>query len=276
MRSRRRHLLLGAACALVLGGARAQSIEVIELRHRSAEDLLPLLRPFVETGGAISGQGSQLMVRASPANLGQLRELLATLDRPPRQLLITVRQDRAEERAQDNASTSGTVIVSSRRGVTGNATVEASNSRTVGTRNTGQTLRVMEGGRAMIGIGVAIPFTFKQYVPSAKGGGLTETQATAFYEAVTGFAVRPTLAGNVVTLELSPVDAVVTAQGLERAQLMTRVQGRLGEWIALGDADLREQSRRTGSAGVGTQSMSSQRGVWVKVEEAGASLAPQR
>ena len=113
MRSRRRHLLLGAACALVLGGARAQSIEVIELRHRSAEDLLPLLRPFVETGGAISGQGSQLMVRASPANLGQLRELLATLDRPPRQLLITVRQDRAEERAQDNASTSGTVIVSS-------------------------------------------------------------------------------------------------------------------------------------------------------------------
>jgi hypothetical protein len=276
MRSRRRHLLLGAACALVLGGARAQSIEVIELRHRSAEDLLPLLRPFVETGGAISGQGSQLMVRASPANLGQLRELLATLDRPPRQLLITVRQDRAEERAQDNASTSGTVIVSSRRGVTGNATVEASNSRTVGTRNTGQTLRVMEGGRAMISIGVALPFTFKQYVPAQKGGGLTETQATAFYEAVTGFAVRPTLAGNVVTLELSPVDAVVTAQGVERAQLMTRVQGRLGEWIALGDADLREQSRRTGSAGVGTQSMSSQRGVWVKVEDANSGAAAPR
>jgi len=276
MRARRRHLLLGAACALALGGVRAQSIEVIDLRYRTAEDLLPLLRPFVEPGGALTGQGSQLMVRASPANLSQLRDLLATLDRPPRQLLITVRQDRAEERTQDSVSGSGGVIVSSRRGVSGNATVEASNSRAVGTRNTGQTLRVMEGGRAMISIGVAIPFTFKQYVPNPKGGGLTETQATSFYEAVTGFAVRPTLAGNVVTLELSPVDAVVTPQGVERAQLMTRVQGRLGEWIALGDADLREQSRRAGASGVGTQSMSSQRGVWVKVEDAAAAVAAPR
>jgi hypothetical protein len=272
----RRRLLLGAACGLALGAAGAQPIEVIDLRYRTAEDLLPLLRPFMEPGGALTGQGSQLMVRASPANLAQLRELLATLDRPPRQLLITVRQDRADERAQDSVSASGGVIVSSRRGVSGNATVEASNSRTVGTRNTGQTLRVMEGARAMIGIGVAIPFTFKQYVPAPKGGGLTETQTTAFYEAVTGFAVRPTVAGNVVTLELSPVDAAVTPQGVERAQLMTRVQGRLGEWIALGDADLREQSRRAGSSGAGTQSMSSQRGAWVKVEEAApGAVAPR-
>jgi len=262
---------LAALAALsAAASTRAQSIEILSLRHRSAEDVLPLLQPFVEPGGALTGQGSQLFLRASAANAREIRRMLAALDRAPRQLQITVRQDRVEEQTQRTLGADGSVVISSSRGSVsgGSLGVEAGASRSTGTRSAGQMLRVVEGGRAVIEIGTAIPFTFKQYVPAA--GSLTELPATSFYEAVTGFTVRPLLAGEVVTLELSPADATITARGIERAQLMTRVQGRLGEWIAVGGADLVEQARRGGIAASDARSAASQRGVWVKVEDVGA------
>jgi hypothetical protein len=268
---RRRTLLL--ALVAVSASVHAQPIEIIDLRHRTADDMLPLLRPLVEPGGALSGQGSQLFLRASPANVQQIRQLLATLDRRPRQLLITVRQDRASEQSEHTRAADGSVVIDSRRS-RGSITLEAGNSRSTAARSVDQSIRVLEGGRATIAFGSAVPFTFRHYVATAQG--LTAVDATTYVEAVTQFAVRPLLAGEVVTLELSPQGATMTAQGIERMQLMTRVQGRLGEWIALGDADLREQARRDGTLSSDARATSTSRGAWVKVEDvtAGAQTPP--
>ena len=271
MDRRRRTLLL--ALVAVSASVHAQPIEIIDLRHRTADDVLPLLRPLVEPGGALSGQGSQLFLRASPANVQQIRQLLATLDRRPRQLQITVRQDRASEQSEHTRAADGSVVIDSRRS-RGSITLEAGNSRSTAARSVDQSIRVLEGGRATIGFGSAVPFTFRHYVATAQG--LTAVDATTYVEAVTQFAVRPLLAGEVVTLELSPQDATMTAQGIERMQLMTRVQGRLGEWIALGDADLHEQARRDGTLSSDARATSTSRGAWVKVEDvtAGAQTPP--
>jgi hypothetical protein len=259
--SRRALLLTGlAACT----AARAQSIEVLDLRHRTAEEMLPLLQPLVEPGGALSGRGSQLFARTSGANLAQLRALLARLDRPPRQLEITVRQDRADEASQHTLRADGSVVVSSRRS-SGTLGLEAGNGRSTATREATQVLRVLEGGRAEIAIGTAIPFTFKQYVLTAQG--LTELPASTYVEAVTGFAVRPLLAGASSSVTTSPAAAAIGAQGIEHARLMTRVQGRLGEWIAVGGADLREEAQRGGSASSDARLSASRLGVWVRVDE---------
>jgi hypothetical protein len=272
---RRRTLLLALVAASAT--AHAQPIEIIDLRHRTADDVLPLLRPLVESGGALTGQGSQLFLRASPANVQQIRQLLAALDRRPRQLQITVRQDRASEQSAHTRAADGSVVIDSRRS-RGSVTLEAGNSRSTAARSIDQSIRVIEGGRATITFGSAVPFTFRHYVATAQG--LTAVDATTYVEAVTQFAVRPLLAGEEVTLELSPQDATITAQGIERMRLMTRVQGRLGEWIALGDADLREQAQRDGVLSADARATSTSRGAWVKVDEvtAGAqapgSLAP--
>jgi hypothetical protein len=268
---RRRTLLLALVAASAT--AHAQPIEIIDLRHRTADDVLPLLRPLVEPGGALTGQGSQLFLRASPANVQQIRQLLATLDRRPRQLQITVRQDRASEQSAHTRAADGSVVIDSRRS-RGSVTLEAGNSRSTAARSIDQSIRVIEGGRATIAFGSAVPFTFRHYVATAQG--LTAVDATTYVEAVTQFAVRPLLAGEVVTLELSPQDATITSQGIERMQLMTRVQGRLGEWIALGDADLREQAQRDGVLSSDGRATSTSRGAWVKVEDvtAGAQTLP--
>jgi hypothetical protein len=58
------------------------TLEVIPLRHRTVEQVLPVLRPLLEPGGAMSGQSYQL------------------IDQPARRLLISVRFDRTQQAAR--------------------------------------------------------------------------------------------------------------------------------------------------------------------------------
>lgn len=257
----RRALVIGFLLAPAL---RAQELEIIQLKHRAAEEVLPNLRAFLEPGGALTGQGYQLFVRASAANVRQLRQLLANLDRAPRQLIITVRQDRVDERAARVIGADGSVTVTTRR-VIGNANVEASDTRSVGTTDTTQTIRVLEGARAYIMIGTSIPLTFRRW--AVNQSGIDEAQGTVYYDAVTGLHARPQLAGDLVVIELAPEQSAFTGGVWERAQLSTTVRGRLGEWIAVGGADLREDSRSSGITGSASNAQSTQRGVWLKVED---------
>ncbi len=75
----------------------AQSLEVIDLKYRTAAEVIPVLQPLVEQGGALTGQDYKLFVRASPANLRQLRAALEQIDRKPNQLLVSVRRSTEQE-----------------------------------------------------------------------------------------------------------------------------------------------------------------------------------
>src|SRR5260370_38182691 len=76
-----------------------QALEIIPLRHRTVDQVLPVLQPLVEPGGALTGQSGQLIVRTSPANLAEIKRALEAIDRPLRRLQISVRFDDALEAA---------------------------------------------------------------------------------------------------------------------------------------------------------------------------------
>src|SRR4029077_13894347 len=95
---------------VVAGETAAQgSLEIIPLRHRTADQVLPALRPLMEPGATLTGQGTQLIVRTSPANLAELRRALGELHRPLRPLQISVRFDDALDSAARGVETSGQV-----------------------------------------------------------------------------------------------------------------------------------------------------------------------
>lgn len=99
------------------------TLEVISLRHRTADQVIPILRPLLEPGGALSGQFNQLIVRTSPGNLAQIRAALDAIDRPIRRLVISVRFDTAQD------------------------------SRSVLDERVDQRMQVLEGGQAYISTG---------------------------------------------------------------------------------------------------------------------------
>ena len=118
----------------------AQSLEVIDLKYRTAAEVIPVLQPPMEQGGALSGQDYKLFVRTSPANLQQLRAALAQIDRQPNQLLVSVRRSTQQQIELERAQVSGTV---SNRGA--NVAVRATDS-TQRDRSDG----VAEGFRAWV------------------------------------------------------------------------------------------------------------------------------
>ncbi|MDO9372046.1 MAG: secretin N-terminal domain-containing protein, partial [Gammaproteobacteria bacterium] len=85
------------------------TLEIIPLRHLTVEQAITLVKPFLEKEGALSGWNNQLVVRTTPENLAQIRKMLQTLDVPPRRLLITVKQDRQIEQADNEISTKGEI-----------------------------------------------------------------------------------------------------------------------------------------------------------------------
>jgi len=61
-----------------------QALEIIPLRHRTVEQVLPALQPLLEPGATLSGSRGQLFLRASPSNADDIKRALAAIDRPAR------------------------------------------------------------------------------------------------------------------------------------------------------------------------------------------------
>jgi len=244
--------------------AQAQPIETLHLRYRTADEIMPLLRPFMEPGGVMSGHGNQIFIRTSTRNRQQIEHMVAQLDRAPRQLVISVRQDRAQDRVERAVRADGTVVISNHT-VRGFGSLSAQEGQSIGTRNLEQTIRVIEGGVATLTMGRAVPFSFYRWLPQPNGGWL-QTQETVYYEALSGFQVRPQLAGELVTLEISPQQSRWEGSRLEHARLSTQVQARLGQWVALGSAHISEHTEGGGLLSAEQRGRSTHSGVWLKVE----------
>jgi hypothetical protein len=275
-------LLLLLACATV---TRADyPIEVIELRHNLLQDVLPVIRPLMGEGETLTGMNNQLIVKAPPERVHQIRELLNEIDRPPRRLIVTVsnqgdmnRYSRGYSTAADIHAGDGNITV--RPGTPGSETASAGiesgdsrarigvhDRRAQGGRTVGQHLQVMEGRRAWINAGVQVPVhTREGYI---SGGVPYERRSIRYHDVRSGFYVVPRVSGGIVTLEIlqhddRPGDRPSTFRTQSTG---TTVSGRLGEWIDLGGLSNAESGSRRDIGQAASSRMTGGQQIWVKVE----------
>jgi type II secretory pathway component GspD/PulD (secretin) len=253
-------ILFAAPAALAQG-----TLEVIPLSHRTAEQVLPVLRPLLEPGGAMSGQSNQLIVRTSAGNLAQIRAALAAIDRPLRRLAISVRFDHAQQEARTGVDADARI---SNRG--SSADLRIADSRSALEERVDQRIQVLEGGRAVIATGESRPLRERQVYRTP--GGAVVTEGTVIQEAATGFEVVPRLSGSNVFLEIAPQRenfAAGAGGAMQSERAATTVSGRLGEWIELGAASASAARSRSSDLSSRESTSSGERRIWVKVEEAG-------
>lgn len=278
-------LFIAAVLLSLLGAAHAQQqLEIIDLKSRTADQVLPQLRPFVEPGGTLSGMNNKIFIRASAANRQQIRELLAAIDRPPRRLVISVRQDTDSTAVARGGEVSGRVgsgdvRIDSRRTVIGGAGVEVRrggdvvrgqvyDERSAGSERVAQQVQVVEGGKAWINVGTSVPVPLRQVVLGPGGAVVSET--VVYRDLGTGFSAEPQLAGDNVTLTISPTHDTPGAYGPGSAnvqRLTTTVSGRLGEWIDLGGTVQERAGEESGTLRYSSRGGSTGRRVQLKVDE---------
>jgi hypothetical protein len=254
------------AFLMISSVAWAQALEIIDLRHRGAEQLLPQLMPFVEPGGALTGMNDKLFLRASSRNQADIKALVASLDIPVRRLMISVRQEGADAGSERGAGISGRVEVGAGgTAISGRGHLYQSDSRS--RRDTTQQVQTIDGGRAAILVGESMLLPLRQVVLTPAGVVVSESFVQR--DLGTGFVAVPRLSGDRVTLEISPRDDTPgpLPGSVNVQRLLTTVSGRLGEWLELGGSAGEQSGNSAGIASIGAQSASRQRRLLLRVEE---------
>jgi hypothetical protein len=269
--------------------AQATVLEVISLKYRTAQQVIPLIRPMLARDGSVSGMQNQLIVRTTPANLAEIRQILASVDTMPRRLRISVRQDTDSDRSRNAAEISGSVG-NERARVTvpgsgerrGGGVVlsdgddrlraHARDSRSIASDRNTQTLQVLEGNAAFIRIGQSVPVPRQQVMQTVINGQVVSqvVDSVAYRDVGSGFYVLPRIVGERVTLDINPQHDTPNSQypGAVNVQhVATTVSGRLGEWIEIAGLDQGRSSEQSGLLGRASGNSADSRRVLIKVDE---------
>jgi len=264
--------------------AQSTQLVVIELNSRTADEVIPLLKPMLARGGTISGLKDKLIIRTTPENLAVLRSMLDVVDARPRRLLIAVGQERdglGETReigvsgsiGNDNvrivlpgASESGANERAAKLQSEQNSVqVRANSTRSDTSLQVTQMVHVLAGGTAFIGVGESIPLRERSAV-----GGVSSHETIGFQETVSGFYAIPRVQGNRVTVQLAAAaDTVIDRRsGAAHIQRVTTVvSGRIGEWIEVGGIGEVSSERQAEIASRRGGASHSQKRIYIKVEE---------
>lgn len=267
------------ACA---AAAMAQMVlEVIPLKYRTAEDVIPILQPMLAREGSLSGLRGQLVVRTTPANLEELRRILASIDTAPRRLLITVAQDVSTAGTRRGAEISGGLRTDDQLHLsipgTGVAPRDGVQARVFDTRSADnlrvlQSVQVVDGRSAYVHTGQSAPQPQRQVTRSIVGGKVVEQviDSTEYRSVGTGFYVIPRVSGDRVTLEISSQREALVARrpgAVDVQRAVTTVSGRLGEWLEVGAVSEERNTERDMLLGRTTSTRAESRAVVLKVEE---------
>jgi type II secretory pathway component GspD/PulD (secretin) len=247
---------VAARCATAYG---ADGLVVLDLRYRSAQDLLPALKPLVGPDTSLSGIDYKLLIRGSSADVARVREALAVLDRAPRQLLVTVRYGGGSRYQRDAANVNG--VANSSTAHDSRLTLEARSALTTRGDESVATLRVLEGNGAFISAGASVPM-----VSAIAVGRRGTATALQYRELGEGFDVLPRINGDRVVLEVNGSMQSANGAGVDTQRLSTAVSGRVGEWIALGASDWSAARQRNGLGARSTRTQSDRRSVEIKVD----------
>jgi len=227
-------------------------LSVIELKHRTAEEIIPLLKPVLNTGDTVSGQGYQLIINATPEIKTQIKKILTDIDRPLQQFIITVEQYTDK-------------VVSSHSLATENDT-KIRRTHAYKDENLRQKVRVMEGKAALISTGQDIPVGTQAGI--GVGFGIALLGNIDYKKLQSGFIVTPRLSGEKVILEIQTFQELKDRNEggiINQQETHTTVSSTLGQWITLSQSN-NEMDNGKNTVVYGTQKHQLRtRGVRVKV-----------
>jgi hypothetical protein len=256
-------------------------LEIIPLKNRLVEEVIPTIRSVLGKRGTVTGMQGQLIIRAHPKVLQEVKDILKQIDAALKNLRITVKQGTRMRLDEEERSVTAEIPVGensrviigglkSDKVIVGNDTSEGNlhvrlldKKRQVNEIDT-QTIMTLEGRPASIYITHSIPIREVRNLRS--GNQVTAFESIRFKDVRTGLMVLPRLNGDQIILEVSPQKSRLNGQSIEIFGIDTVIRGRIGEWMELGGVT---QKRNGSEAGIGNRTAThndESRKVFLKVD----------
>ena len=244
--------------------AESMKIEIIPMKNRMVEEVIPIIKPLVVKGGTVTGMNNQLIVKTTPSNIQLIKSILIQIDNAPRKLLISVTRNNNNKFSNEeggfsikydskniNITSPDTgekgIIIQNKNDDGDVIRYRKSHEETEARENNIFYVNTLEGNPAFINTGQLIPIRNQTTVVTS--GAVVVQDNIEHHNISSGFYITPKLRGDNVVLTVSPRFAqlnqneknVINVQNID-----TTVHGKLGEWISLGgiDQSLRASDKR--------------------------------
>ena len=187
--------------------------DIIHLKNRTPEELLPILSPFVEKGGIIHSFQNQIILQASAENLAQIKKMLLELDKPAEKLLLSVSQAKNAPREQFSVDIHGNVLFG-QEAFSLNGQISSTNQSTRQENQNFNHIQVLSGHTATILSGKTVALINNRGALQNQGtANLTQTQNNQSQNytipsdnpATIANTSIPSLNTNLITIALPPV-----------------------------------------------------------------------
>ncbi len=278
-------LTVGVSLPLHVSAQQTQ-LFVIEMHTRSADEVVPMLEPMLAPGGSIRAFKDKLIIRTTVANIAELRRILDVVDARPRSLLITVKQasdgfsgdagialsgsvESGHVRVEapgTGAASPGTSVAERQRAP--ELQLDAGSTRSQKSGQILQTIRVLEGNSAFIGMGETIPIREQATVAGDAGAARSESSGT--HEIVAGFYAVPRIHGDQVSVQLSATaDTLFDRRtGTARIERVTSVvSAPIGQWMEIGGFTEQADGRQFEITSGRSSDSHKRKRVFIKVEQ---------
>lgn len=228
-----------------LATAQPTEIKVFQLSNRPAASAAETVRPLLSPAGTVlpDEQTNKLIVRDTPENLAQIEKLLQSIDVAAPQVMIKIN-------FTGETMASGTNVGGGYQSPSGafNATLNGRQNDVVTSGE--MKLMVMSGEEGHIEIGRQLTYV-QPYWQLANQWGLVPPGMVIFQNVTTGFAVKPRVVGDVVTVEVAPWMSYMSERGrgqITFSEASSTVRLKSGDSIMVGSGS-QSSSRSDGAVG---------------------------
>ncbi|SDR83417.1 type II/III secretion system short domain-containing protein [Halopseudomonas sabulinigri] len=210
--------------------------EVVSLGYNMAEDVIPALQPMLRSDERVSAYGNQLLIRAEPARIVEIKALLNQIDKQPSRLLISVSDSGGSSGVQQGYRVDGRIDTGPADIIVGNPRngnqARIINRQTRSANDGVRQITANEGYPVLIQSGQSVPLTTR--TTDAYGRVVEQTQ----YQDVTqGFYATVRLNGDMATITLSANNNRLNRNRQDVIDVQrtdTVVTARLGQWVTVG------------------------------------------
>lgn len=245
-----------------------KSMTVIPLNNADAEELVTAIEAQLSEDSSVSIYQNQIILNATAEETAKIKMLMVTLDTPAKQLLIAVKNNSQGSItttqggfSNNNSGTPGIKI--NRHGLNTETTTTTIEHRSVKNSGSGQQgIRASEGYPSFITTGSAKAYSQPLY---NSNGQIVQNQE--WHNAQTGFYATAWVNGNNVSIKIEQQkQRFNNDSSMDNQQLQTQVNGRLGEWIAIGSLNSQETINTRQLNSMGRSKDTQDNTIYLKVE----------